>query len=77
MVKGSFKTVMFSGPNEETQNCLSPENTILTSLPTVRHGVGSIMLRECFSSAETGNLVRLEEMTDEAIYRSILEENQH
>jgi hypothetical protein len=48
-----------------------PENTI----PTVKHGSGSIMLWGCFSSAGTGKLVRIEGMIDGAKYREILEGN--
>ena len=48
------------------------ENTI----PTVKHGDGSIMLWGCFfSSARTGKLVRIEGMMDGAKYREILDGN--
>ncbi|MBN3274470.1 TCB1 transposase, partial [Polyodon spathula] len=48
-----------------------PENTI----PTVKHGGGSIMLRKCFSSAGTGTLVRKEGKMNGAKYREVFEEN--
>ena len=45
------------------------------TLPTVKHGGSSIMLRGCFSSAGTGALVRIERKMDGAKYRQIPEEN--
>ena len=48
-----------------------PKNTI----PTVKHGGGSIMLWGCFSAAGTGKLVRVEGRMDGAKYRDILEQN--
>lgn len=48
-----------------------PKNTI----PTVKHGGGSIMLWGCFSAAGTGKLVRVEGKMDGAKYRDILEQN--
>ena len=41
----------------------------------MKHGGGSIMVWGCFSSAETGALVRIEGKTDGAKYRKIPEEN--
>ena len=46
-----------------------PENTI----PTVKHGGGSIILWGCFSSAGPGKLVRIEGMMDGSKFRDILE----
>ena len=43
------------------------------TIPTVKHGGGSIMLWECFSVARTGRLVRIEGKMNAAIYR--LDEN--
>ena len=46
-----------------------------TTIPTVKHGGGSIMLWRCFSSAGTGKLSRIEGIMDAAKYRVILEGN--
>ena len=45
------------------------------TIPTVKHGGGSIMLWGCFSSAGTAKLVRNEGMMDGAKYRKIREGN--
>ena len=38
------------------------------TIPTVKHGVGSIMLWGCFSTAGTGKLVRIEGMMEAAVF---------
>ena len=48
-----------------------PKNTI----PTVKHGGGSIMLRGCFLSTGTAALVRIEVKMDGAKYIKIREES--
>nr|ACV85768.1 transposase [Acipenser fulvescens]ACV85769.1 transposase [Acipenser fulvescens] len=48
-----------------------PENTI----PTVKHGGGSIMLWGCFSASGPGKLVKIEGKMDAVKYREILKEN--
>lgn len=48
-----------------------PKNTI----PTVKHGGGSIMLWGCFAALGTGKLVRIEGKKDGAKYRDILKQN--
>ena len=47
------------------------------TIPTVKHGGGSIMLWGCFSVAGTGKLVRIEAKMNGAKYREILIENLH
>ena len=44
------------------------------TIPTVKHGGGSIMLWGCFSAAGTGRLVRKEGKMNAAMYRDILDE---
>uniref|UniRef100_A0AAR2JP33 Transposase Tc1-like domain-containing protein n=4 Tax=Pygocentrus nattereri TaxID=42514 RepID=A0AAR2JP33_PYGNA len=45
------------------------------TIPTVKHGGGSIMLWGCFSAAGTGRLVRIEGKMNAAMYRDILDKN--
>ncbi|KAG2460963.1 TCB1 transposase, partial [Polypterus senegalus] len=45
------------------------------TIPTVKHGGGSIMLWGCFSAAGTGRLVRIKGEMTAAMYRDILDEN--
>ena len=45
------------------------------TIPTVKHGGGSIMLRGGFSAAGTGRLVRVEGKMNRAKYREIHDEN--
>ena len=47
----------------------------LGTIPTVKHGGGSIMLWGCFSEGETGRLVRIEGKMTGAKYREILHKN--
>ncbi|KAK3564286.1 hypothetical protein QTP86_012011 [Hemibagrus guttatus] len=48
---------------------------LANTIPTVKHGGGSIMLWGCVSAAGTGRLVRIEGKLNAAMYRDILEEN--
>ncbi|KAL0163509.1 hypothetical protein M9458_039262, partial [Cirrhinus mrigala] len=45
------------------------------TVPTVKHGGGSIMLWGCFSAAGTGQLVAIEGKMNAAKYRDIMDEN--
>ncbi|KAG2470934.1 TCB1 transposase, partial [Polypterus senegalus] len=45
------------------------------TIPTVKHGGGSIMLWECFSAAGTRRLVRIKGKMSAAMYSDILDEN--
>ena len=45
------------------------------TIPTVKHGGGSIILWGCFPASGTGRLVRIEENINGVMYREILDEN--
>uniref|UniRef100_A0A8C4RQN3 Uncharacterized protein n=1 Tax=Erpetoichthys calabaricus TaxID=27687 RepID=A0A8C4RQN3_ERPCA len=45
------------------------------TIPTVKHGGGSIMLWRCFSAAGIGRLVRIKGKMTAAMHRHILDEN--
>ena len=51
------------------------EHHLVNTIPTVKHGGGSVMLWGCFSATGTGRLVRIEGKMDAEKYRAILSEN--
>ncbi len=48
---------------------------LANTIPTVKHGGGSIMLWGCFLAAGTGRLVRINVKMNSAMHRDILDEN--
>ncbi|KAK6325806.1 hypothetical protein J4Q44_G00051480, partial [Coregonus suidteri] len=64
-----IKIELFGLNAKRQASCLEEPGT----MPTVKHGGGSIMLCRCFS--EAGRLVRIEGIMNGAKYREILDEN--
>lgn len=65
----NYKRYVWRGIN----NAYDEKNTI----PTVKHGGGSLMFWGCVSYKGTGNLVKVEGKMNAASYQKILEENLH
>ncbi|KAK3550138.1 hypothetical protein QTP86_021073, partial [Hemibagrus guttatus] len=65
------------GLNGKHHVCRKPGTAhhLANTIPTVKHGGGSIMLCGCFSAAETGRLVKIEGKMNVAMYRNILDVN--
>ncbi|KAK3549580.1 hypothetical protein QTP86_005243 [Hemibagrus guttatus] len=73
LVKDETKIELF-GLNGKHRVWRKPDTThhLANTIPTVKHGGGSIMLWGCFSAAGTGRLVRIERKMNAAMYRENL-----
>ncbi|GBL77039.1 hypothetical protein AVEN_12690-1 [Araneus ventricosus] len=61
------RMIVWRKPNEE----LNPKNP----LPTVKHGGGGIMVCGCFAASGMGNLILIDNNTDQYKYNNIMKEN--
>jgi hypothetical protein len=67
MIWSDETKIQLFGLNAKRHICRKPG-----TIPTVKHGGGSIMLSGCFSEAETGILPRIEGKINRVKYREIL-----
>ena len=73
MIWSDEPKMLLFGQNSKHYVWRTPAHQLANTIPTMKHGVGSIMLSGCFSEAGTWKLVRIEGMMNATKYRDVLE----